>query len=346
MALPASRFLAVLLLGFAIPGWVDAQDGAADKVIASVGGRTIALGDLDEAWLRHDASGRTHLLQQLYDARRRALDIAIGEYLIEREAEAQDISKLELLARELPRRTRRVTDDDVKMFYDRNRQAFGERVFEEMRSELRTRLQEQARTQAMYLYMGELRMAATDVRIMLDAPRIKIGTLSDDPVRGSTTARIEIVEFGDFQCPYCLQLFAILKELLREYGDSVRLVYKDFPLPGHREAFKAAEAANCAQEQGRFWEYHDTLFANQSALGLDALKRYAGDLGLDAAAFATCLDRGRFAKSVQRDLEIGESYGVSSTPTIFINGRPVVGLVPVAVLRQIVEEELALPQRR
>ena len=118
-------------------------------------------------------------------------------------------------------------------------------------------------------------------------------------------------------------------------------MFKDFPLSIHPHAFKAAEAANCALEQGRFWEYHDTLFANQDALAVEDLKRYAAALGLNAAEFDTCVDEGKFTDRVQRDMDEGKRYGVSSTPTVFINGRPVIGAVPLEVYDRIIREELA-----
>lgn len=123
-------------------------------------------------------------------------------------------------------------------------------------------------------------------------------------------------------------------------------MFKDFPLSIHPHAFKAAEAANCAREQGRFWEYHDTLFANQDALAVEDLKGYAAALGLNAAEFDTCVDEGKSRDRVQRDMDEGNRYGVSSTPTVFINGRQVVGAVPLEVYDRIIREELAATEPR
>ena len=123
-------------------------------------------------------------------------------------------------------------------------------------------------------------------------------------------------------------------------------MFKDFPLSIHPHAFKAAEAANCAQDQGRFWEYHDTLFANQDALGVEDLKRYAAALGLNAAEFDTCVDEGKFRDRVQQDMDEGIRYGVSSTPTIFINGRPVIGVASLEAYDRIIREELAATEPR
>ena len=167
----------------------------------------------------------------------------------------------------------------------------------------------------------------------------------DDPVFGAASAAVVIVEFSDFQCPFCQQFSETLKGLKTVYGEDIRLVFKDYPLPNHMQAFKAAEAGHCANEQGNFWELHDTMFARQLELQIEDLKRYARELGLDQAAFDGCLDSGRFAETVLSDLTNGEQYGVSSTPTAFINGRVVMGDAPYDVLVEIIEEELDLAQQ-
>jgi protein-disulfide isomerase len=125
------------------------------------------------------------------------------------------------------------------------------------------------------------------------------------------------------------------------YGNKVRMVFKDFPLPNHAEAFKASEAAHCAGEQGKYWEMHDAMFANQRALQVPALKQAARALGIDGAKFDQCLDSGKHAANVRADYALGEKMGVNSTPTIYINGRPLVGAQPFEQFKLIIDEELA-----
>lgn len=125
------------------------------------------------------------------------------------------------------------------------------------------------------------------------------------------------------------------------YGNKVRIVFKDFPLPNHAEAFKASEAAHCSGEQGKYWEMHDAMFANQRELQVPALKKAARALGLDGAKFDQCLDSGKHTANVRADYELGEKMGVNSTPTIYINGRPLVGAQPFEAFKQIIDEELA-----
>ena len=315
-----------------------AQSGS--EVVGRVGDRPVTMADLDEAWRMTDASARIRMLQELYDVRRRTLDLVVGEILVERAAVAGGVSRDELLARELPSRTLPVTDEDIALLYGQNQNAFGGRTLEQMRPEIRAFLDQQRPTQALRAFMSELRADADDVQIDLEPPRTAIALGADDPVFGPASASVEIIEFSDFQCPFCQRLTETLEQLKTEYGSAIRLVFKDYPLPNHAQAFKAAEAGNCANQQGRFWELHDTMFSQQSELEVDDLKRHAGALGMDQAAFDECLDSGRFAEQVSADLTAGQQYGVSSTPTVFINGRAVMGAAPFEVFDEIIRDEL------
>ena len=130
-----------------------------------------------------------------------------------------------------------------------------------------------------------------------------------------------IVEFADFQCPFCKQAAATLNHILDKYPKKVRLVFRNFPLPSHLEAQKAHEAAACAHDQGKFWEYHDILFANQNSLGVKDLKRYAAQLGLEITHFNQCLDTGKYKDYVKNDVDQGKKWDVRGTPSFFINGK-------------------------
>jgi protein-disulfide isomerase len=162
-------------------------------------------------------------------------------------------------------------------------------------------------------------------------------------VRGNREAAVTIVEFSEYQCPFCARVNPALAKVLETYGNKVRIVFKDFPLPNHPQAPKAAEAAHCAAEQGKYWEMHDVMFANQRALEVPSLKRAAAGLGLDTARFDRCLDSGQFASKVAAGLAQGEKLGVNSTPTLYINGRPVIGAQPYEVFKAAIDEELKRP---
>ena len=322
----------------------EAQDQ--DAVAARVGDAVVTLADLDDAWNEADPRGRLEQLQDLYDARRRVLDDVVGDQLIEREAQARGVGRDELLAAELPARTEEVTDAEIDRIVEANKDRVGDRSIEELRPEIRSLLKRQRPAQALRRYMTELRRAADDVVITLDPPRQQIETSAADRSQGPADAPVVIVEFSDFECPYCKQATDTMAALIARYPDRIRFVYKDFPLPSHPHAFKAAEAGHCAHEQEQFWPFHDKLFAAQDALDVESLKAYAGELGLDADAFAACLDDGRHAQSVNAEMAAGRRYGASSTPTLYVNGRPVFGALPLDVFDEIVREELAAAARR
>jgi protein-disulfide isomerase len=172
--------------------------------------------------------------------------------------------------------------------------------------------------------------------------KVQVST-DNDPVKGDKKASVTIIEFGDFQCSYC-EMFAtnVFPEIEKKYikTGQVKFVYRDFPLSFHQYAQKAAEAAECADEQGKFWNYHDKLFQNQNSLDLGSLKTYAQQLGLGMTKFNDCLDAGSMNAEVQKDVSDGGSYGVSGTPAFFINGTPLTGAQPFEEFEKIIEQEL------
>jgi protein-disulfide isomerase len=162
----------------------------------------------------------------------------------------------------------------------------------------------------------------------------------DDPVKGDQNAPVTIVEFSDFQCPFCGRFWSqTLPQIKEDYIDTgkVKFVYRDFPLSFHQYAQKASEAAECADEQGKFWEYHDKLFENQQFLDTESLKQYAADLGLDTEKFNSCIDTGKYSSEVRKDFQDGQTNGVSGTPTFFINGQKLVGAQPYSAFQQIID---------
>ena len=343
---PAALAVLAALAGAACVPPSSAQGQAREDVVARIGDTAVTFGDLDETWRREDPRGRMETLLGVYDERLRVLDTIIGDRLIDREAQARGLSREELLAEELPPRTEEVTEAEIEQIYERNKDRLGGRTLQEMRPEIRQLLERQGPALALRTYMDELREVADDVAVLLDPPRQEIELTAADRSKGPDDAPVVIVEFSDFECPYCGRATATLAALMDRYPDRIRFVYKDFPLPNHPNAFKAAEAGHCAHEQDRFWEYHDRLFAMQDALDVESLKTYADELGLDTGAFNACLDDGRHAESVDREMAAGRSYGATSTPTLFINGRPVLGALPLDAFDRIVREELDAAARR
>ncbi len=172
-------------------------------------------------------------------------------------------------------------------------------------------------------------------------------SVDDDAVKGDKNAPVTIVEYSDFECPFCARFYeGAYAELVSEYIDKgkVKLVFRDFPLGFHKNAKPAAIAAECAREQDGdkgYYKYHDTIFENQSQLSVDSLKKWAVDLGLDAGQFNECLDSEKYGEEVDKDFADGQSYGVSGTPAFFINGRRISGAHPFSVFKTIIDEELA-----
>ncbi len=196
---------------------------------------------------------------------------------------------------------------------------FEDAVMQKLSEIVRRRKLEQGRPGLMTRLMGEFKG-----RIYLEEPRPPVYDIATNgyPALGSERASVTIVEFADFQCPFCQQAVQTLNQVVARYADRVRVVFRHFPLPSHTYAQKAHEAAECANEQGKFWAYHDFLFANQGALGVEDLKRYAASLGLDTDRFNQCLNTGKYAEKVKKDVEDGTKYHVRGTPTFFINGTP------------------------
>jgi protein-disulfide isomerase len=164
---------------------------------------------------------------------------------------------------------------------------------------------------------------------------------ADDHVRGDKNAKVTLVEYSDFQCPYCGAVTPTLEKILSDYKGKVKLIFRHYPLSFHENAQKAAEASECASEQGKFWEMHDKMFTNQSALTVDNLKQYAKDLKLNTTKFNSCLDSGKYAQKVKDEETQGTQYGVEGTPATFVNGTLVSGAVPYDSFKQVIDAALA-----
>jgi protein-disulfide isomerase len=202
-------------------------------------------------------------------------------------------------------------------------------------------IQQQKAQAAAQAYYEKLKTEAK-VEILLApyrAPRQNVE--AKGPSRGPANAPITIVEFSDFECPYCSKAEEVVSEVVRVYGDKIRVVYRDLPLPMHPNAAKAAEAAHCAGEQGKYWEMHAKLFSNQRALEVPALKGYAKDLKLDQAKFDKCLDSGATAALVEEGKKAGNELGINGTPAFFVNGVMINGAQPFDAFKEIIDAELA-----
>ena len=291
--------------------------GNRSRVLATVNGQAITAGDVEESLRPLIFDVQT----QIYKLRKQQLDAKINDLLLERESQARKVAPEALLETEVTAKLKKVTEEDVQAFFEEHKQDIGGE-FAQKKDQVRIYLEERESRRAESAFAERLRTAAA-LKLFLKEPEQPVYQISteDQPSKGTQTAAVTIVEFTDYQCPTCAATSPVLERLLTEYNGKVRLVVRDFPLEQHGDAFKAAEAAEAAREQGKYWEYVALLMKNQSALSPDQLKVYASQLSLDRKRFDEALDSDKFADKVQRDLRDGIKYGVAGTPAIFINGR-------------------------
>jgi protein-disulfide isomerase len=291
------------------------------RVFATVNGENITSAKIEEDLLPFIFN----VQQEIYKLRKQALDLRVNDTLLEKEAQNRKVTTRALLDAEVADKVKKVTEADAREFYDKNKDKI-QGDYAQLKDKIINYLGQLEEQKAESAFADQLRKSAK-IDIYLKepvAPVLSISTV-DRPTRGKPDAPVTIVEFTDYQCPSCSALHPIVEQLVGEYGEKLRLVIRDFPLDRHENAFKAAEAAEAAREQGKYWEYIDLLFHNQNALGVDKLKEYAGQLGLDRARFDAGLDSGKYAEFVKRDLNDGNRLGIDSTTTVFINGRKFTG---------------------
>lgn len=313
-----------------------------DRVVGEVAGKPITLKDVDAKWEEFDPAERARITQAMYQNRRNMLDQIVGDALIANAAKAAGQGEEAFLAADLGKRLPAITEADVAAFYEQNKDRAQGRTLDQLLNEIRPFLESRREQQGRAMLVEELKgKHAGSVKVMLEPPRYTVPTTAADPMRGNAAAPVTIIEFSDYQCPFCARVNPTLDRVRQVYGDRVKIVFKDYPLPNHPQAPKAAEAAHCAGEQNKYWEMHDAMFANQRALEVPMLKQTARALGLNGAPFDQCVDSGKYAAKVAAGSALGERMGVNSTPTLYINGRAVIGAMPFDNFKQVIDEELA-----
>ena len=322
----------VALPGF--PGSLAATKKAAPGgVLAVVDGKPITEADVERSAAADFEALDRDYAQKHYDLLEANLNQLIEQRLIAAEAKKRGATEQDVLA---DIQAKPVTDADVDSFYEQN-QARLRGTKEQIGPQIRQYLEQMNQDSAKKAFIAELRKRH-EVDYKLEPLRVDVAATG--PARGPEKAPVTIVEFADFQCPYCAKILPTLQQVMDQYGDKVRLVYRQFPLSIHNNAERAAQASLCADEQGKFWKLHDGMFANQRALDAEQLKATAAGLGLDAQAFNDCLDSGRYADEVAADTAAGTAAGVSGTPALFVNGRFISGAVPLDEITAVVDDEL------
>ena len=326
---PISLLLAAILVSAC-----QKVDGAK---IAEVNDRAILASDLQKYAGRELSAQRDNL----YKLEKQKLEEYITAYLLTREAKKRGVPVEAVLDQEVNSKILPVGDDEIDMFYKLNKARIAVDL-DKAREQIRGYLHNQKIQAQKALFLKSLRSNAKVVTYLKPPPVFRAElSIAGEPFKGSEKARVTIVKFEDFHCPFCKQAQPTFNELLSRYNGQVRLVHKDLPLESlHPQARQAAEAARCAYEQGKFWEYHDTLYANSPKASADDLKSYGKEVGLNVDSFDRCFASGKYKAVVQQDLNEGAQLGLTGTPTFFINGREISGNLPLKAFEAIIDEEL------
>ncbi|HWF88812.1 MAG TPA: thioredoxin domain-containing protein [Pyrinomonadaceae bacterium] len=291
------------------------NDSERAQILATINGENITAGDVEDSLLALIFD----VQEQVYGLRKNELDLSINDALLTQEAQKRKITTTALLDAEV--KPKPVTEEQARVFYEQNKdRVSGE--FAQTKDAIISYLQQAELRVAERAFVEKLRAAAS-IRTFLTVPQSPVFKIStkDQPSLGNANAAVTIIAFTDYQCPSCAAIHPTLERLVKESGDKVRLVARDFPLSQHADAFKAAEAAEAAREQGKYWEYVHLLLQNQSSLSVEKLKTFATEIGLDRNRFDAALDSRKFAEMVQTDVDDGIKLGLKGTPSLFLNGR-------------------------
>lgn len=306
-----------------------------NEVLAVVNGK-----DITDAEVTERVQNRLRKLEsQIFDIKMSGLGDLIEEKLLTAEAEKRKVSLDELLKAEISAKVEEPSQDEVQSFYVTIKDRVNNQPLDKVKDQIVRQLKSTKEKAQYDRYVASLRKDAK-VTVKMERPRIEVSA-DDDPSKGDTDAPIKIVEFSEFQCPFCKKARPTVNQILQTYGSKVFYTFRDFPLSFHKQAPKAAQAAQCANDQKKYWEYVEKLWENQSAIQIEDLKKYAKETGLNEKQFSECLDGDKYAAEIEKDINDGMTAGVSGTPAYFINGIFISGAQPFERFQEIIEEELA-----
>jgi protein-disulfide isomerase len=310
-----------------------------ETVAAELQGTKVTVAELDE----RIKSQLRQLNQQQYDLRRQVLDQLLGEMMLKREASARSISVDDLVRTEVDARVAPPTTAEIETFYARVKGQVNGQPLKVVQPQLEDYLRQRARERRMAEFRREL-IKKQSAKVLMAPPRFEVSVPASAPATGPADAPVTIVEYTDYQCPFCQKAQETVDAMLERYGTKVRFVHRDYPLDMHPHARPAAAAAHCAGDQGRFWEYRRSLLMQAGDLGDADLHSRAASLKLDTATFKTCLASQRHDEEVQKSLAEGIALGVNGTPTFFVNGRFMTGAPSVDAFADVIEDELTRPK--
>jgi protein-disulfide isomerase len=307
-------------------------------VLAKLNGKDITLREIDDLV----GSQIKELDKKKFEARRNALEQMIVQTLVREAAAKEGKSEEQFLKANIDEKLPPPADAEVKKVFEENKaQMPPGSTIDSMRPQIVNFLQQDQKRQVAQKLFGELRGKAQVQVLLAEPPPQRVTVEAKGPMKGKGDGKVTIVEFSDFQCPFCSRAEPSVDEVMKNYSDKVKVHFRHFPLDFHDKAFKAAEAAACAEEQGKFWEFHKILFANQGALDVGDLKTHAKTIGLETGKFNECLDSGRMKAKVDDDMSAGKKAGVNGTPAFFINGVLLSGAQPYEEFKRVIDAELA-----
>lgn len=310
--------------------------GKSSDVAATINGKPITMKEVDQAF-----NGK--VAEQIYQLRKNALDSIIEQKLLEQAAAEKKLTVEEFFKQEVDSKVNEPTEEEIKTIYEANADRYGEK-FEQVREGIAGALKNNRINIQRNALLSQLK-EKSKIEAKLEKPpvvRAKVSIDGTDRCMGPDNAKITLVEFTDFQCPFCGRARPTIDQLLETYKQDLKYCYRDFPLSFHQDAQLAAVASQCGFEQGseKGWKYFRNLFNNQRALKSTNLKQYAKEMGLNTEPFNQCLDTQKFLSKVQKDLQEGIQAGVSGTPGFFVNGILLSGAQPFANFKEIIDEEL------
>lgn len=307
---------------------------ATTETVAEFGDSRITAEELDEL-----AAGQLlRLRQQMYQTRRQVLESEIYQRLLEEAAAAEGLTAAEYEQRELEAAVTPPSEQQIEQVMNQYRSRLAKED-DKAREQVVNYLAQQAQ-QAAQADLRQRLFEAAEVRISLEPPRMDPKIQAHNPARGPADAPVTLIEYTDYQCPYCDRVQETIDRVMEVYEGQVRHVFKNLPLPMHAQAELAAQAGLCAADQGQFWQLHDWMFANKNNLSRDSIVTAAGELGLSSDELAACLDNQTHAPHVQQDMEEARGFGITGTPGFLVNGRLVTGAQPFEAFAQIIDEEL------
>jgi protein-disulfide isomerase len=314
------------------------KDPAKPGVLAKIGDEEIT----EDTLIGEDKLDFFELKKREYELKMDRLNKLLVDKLIGAEAKKANMGLEDYITKKVVGGEIKISDKDYKKFVA-DKHIPESQINPQIKERIMAYLQGTKKQDLITAYVAKL-TSGKPVEVYFNKPKMQVNVdVGESPIYGKKGASVTVIEFSDFQCPFCSRAAETVTQLKKKYGNKIQLAFKHFPLPMHHDARPASEASMCVNDQGvdKFWKFHDAAFKNQDKLDKASLEKYAKESGADVKKFNECLEAKKYASFVQKDLEYGEKIGVKSTPTFFINGQIVSGAVPIETFSDIIDEELS-----